>query len=59
MNESLQEASMNEKIYKTMGLSGAASIAVGIVVTVIGIAAGVVSIVSGCALLKRRKNITF
>lgn len=50
---------MNEKIYKTMGLSGAASIAVGIVVVVIGIAAGVVSIVSGCALLKRRKNITF
>ena len=42
-----------------MGLSGAASIAVGIVVVVIGIAAGVVSIVSGCALLKRRKNITF
>ena len=50
---------MNEKIYKTMGLSGAASIAIGIIVTVIGIAAGVVSIVSGCALLKRRKNITF
>lgn len=50
---------MNEKIYKTMGLSGAASITVGIVVTVIGIAAGVVSIVSGCALLKRKKNITF
>ena len=50
---------MNEKIFKTMGLSGAAAIAVGIVVTVIGIAAGVVSIVSGCVLLKRRKNITF
>lgn len=50
---------MNEKIYKTMGLSGAASIAVGIVVTVIGIATGVISIISGCALLKNRKNITF
>ena len=50
---------MNEKIYRTMGLSGAASIAIGIVVAVIGIASGVVSIVSGCALLKRRKNITF
>ena len=48
---------MNEKIYKTMGLSGAASIAVGIVVTVIGIATGVISIISGCALLKNRKNI--
>ena len=50
---------MNEKIYRTMGLSGAASIAIGIVVAFVGVAAGVVSIVSGCALLKRRKNITF
>ena len=50
---------MNEKIYRTMGLSGAASIAIGIVVAGVGVAAGVVSIVSGCALLKRRKNITF
>ena len=50
---------MNEKIYRTMGLSGAASIAIGIVVAAVGVAAGVVSIVSGCALLKRRKNITF
>ena len=32
---------MNEKAYKAMGLAGAAGIAVGIVVTVIGIAAGV------------------
>ena len=31
---------MNEKAYKAMGLAGAAGIAVGIVVTVIGIAAG-------------------
>ena len=49
----------DEKIYKTMGLSGAGAIAVGIVVTVIGIAAGVISIISGCSLLKNRKNITF
>lgn len=32
---------MNEKAYKAMGLAGAAGIAVGIVVTVVGIAAGV------------------
>ena len=50
---------MNEKIYKVMGLAGASSIATGIVVVVVGIAAGVVSIVSGCLLLKRRKNVTF
>lgn len=50
---------MNEKIFKTMGLSGAGTIAVGIVILVVGIAAGVVNIVSGCVLLKRRKNVTF
>ena len=36
---------MNEKAYKAMGLAGAAGIAVGIVVTVVGIAAGVISII--------------
>ena len=36
---------MNEKIYKTMGLTGAASISVGIVVAVIGVAAGVVALI--------------
>ena len=46
---------MNEKAYKAMGLAGAAGIAVGIVVTVIGIAAGVISIISGARLLKEKK----
>ena len=48
---------MNEKAYKAMGLAGAAGIAVGIVVTVIGIAAGVISIISGARLLKEKKGI--
>ena len=48
---------MNEKAYKAMGLAGAAGIAVGIVVTVIGIAAGVISIISGARLLKERRNL--
>lgn len=47
---------MNEKAYKAMGLAGAAGIAVGIVVTVIGIAAGVISIISGARLLKEKKR---
>ena len=47
---------MNEKAYKAMGLAGAAGIAVGIVVTVIGIAAGVISIISGARLLKEKKG---
>ena len=45
---------MNEKAYKAMGLAGAAGIAVGIVVTVVGIAAGVISIMSGARLLKEK-----
>ena len=48
---------MNEKAYKAMGLAGAAGIAVGIVVTVVGIAAGVISIISGARLLKEKKEI--
>ena len=48
---------MNEKAYKAMGLAGAAGIAVGIVVTVVGIAAGVISIISGARLLKEKKGI--
>ena len=47
---------MNEKAYKAMGLAGAAGIAVGIVVTVVGIAAGVISIISGARLLKEKER---
>ena len=43
---------MNEKAYKAMGLAG-------IVVTVVGIAAGVISIISGARLLKEKKGILF
>lgn len=50
---------MNEKIYKTMGLTGAGSIALGIVFLVAGLTAGIISIVNGSILLKRRKDVTF
>lgn len=50
---------MNEKIYKTMSRCGGVSIAVGVVVLVTGIAAGVVMLVAGGRLLKRRGEITF
>ena len=50
---------MNEKIYKSMGAAGAASVAVGIIVTVPGIAAGVIAIVFGTKLIKDRKDLTF
>ena len=46
-----------EKIYKTLGSTGAGNIAVGIVVLVTGIAVGVLTLVNGDRLLKRRKDI--
>ena len=48
---------MNEKVYKTMSRIGAGNIAVGIVVLVTGIASGVLMIVCGVRLLKRKSEI--
>ncbi|WP_024295986.1 hypothetical protein [Lacrimispora indolis] len=48
-----------ERVYKSMRNIGALNIAVGIVVTVIGLAAGTVSIINGAILLKRKSEITF
>ncbi len=45
-----------EKLYKTLGLTGAASIAVGIVIIVIGVAAGILSIVTGAKLINSKKG---
>lgn len=50
---------MNEKAYKTMSLSGAGSIAVGILMLVAGVTLGVISIVSGAKLLRDKKGLTF
>ena len=51
--------SMNEKAYKTMGLTGAANIAIGIVMMVVGVAAGVVAVIGGARLLKNREGLMF
>ena len=48
-----------EKAYLTMKNSGAGSIAIGIIVLVVGITVGVISIVSGASLLKHKREITF
>ena len=48
-----------EKLYKTLGLTGAANITVGIVVIVIGVAAGIVSIVAGAKLINSKKGMMF
>lgn len=50
---------MNEKIYKTMARCGAGSIALGIIVLVTGVASGILMLVSGARLLKRKAEITF
>ena len=48
---------MNEKIYKTMSRTGASSVAVGIVTLVTGVATGILMIISGARLLKRKSDI--
>ena len=48
-----------ERIYKTMRNTGAANIAVGIVLISVGLIAGIVSSVTGAILLKRKSEITF
>lgn len=50
---------MNEKAYKTMGFAGAAGIAIGAVIVAVGLAAGIMSIISGAKLLKDKKGLTF
>ena len=57
--ESNKEAQNMEKAYRTMKNSGAGSIAIGIIVLVVGITVGVLSIVSGANLLKHKSEITF
>ncbi|MEY8393532.1 hypothetical protein AALB64_01655 [Lachnospiraceae bacterium 45-P1] len=48
-----------EKIYKTMRNTGAASIAVGIVIASVGLTTGIIAIISGALLLRRKSEITF
>ena len=50
---------MNERAYKAMSFAGAVNIAVGIVIAVVGVAAGVLAIISGARLLREKKGLTF
>ncbi len=49
----------NEKAYKTMGNVGAGNLALGIMILVAGITAGVLLIVNGARLLKRKSELIF
>lgn len=50
---------MNEKIYNTMKSTGVVNLVFGIVTICIGIATGIVMIVNGARLLKRKSEIMF
>ena len=48
-----------EKLYRSISRSGAASLTIGIIVLVTGIACGVLMIINGAKLLKDKYSITF
>ncbi len=50
---------MNEKVFKVMNVVGGGSIAMGVILIVVGVAVGILSIVSGAKLLREKKNIIF
>ena len=48
-----------EKVYKTMRNTGIINIVIGSVIITAGVATGVMAIISGPVLLKRKSEITF
>ena len=48
-----------EKVYKTMRNAGVINLVIGSVIITAGVAAGVLAIISGACLLKRKSEITF
>lgn len=48
-----------EKVYKTMRNVGAGSIAAGVFILVAGVTVGIISIINGAILLKRKSEIIF
>ena len=48
-----------ERVYKTMRNTGAGSIAIGVIILVTGLTVGIVAIVNGALLLKRKSDIIF
>lgn len=55
----VRSLNMNEKTYKTMTTAGAGNIAIGIVMLVSGITCGVIAIINGAKMLKRKSDIIF
>jgi hypothetical protein len=49
---------MGEKIYKSMGRIGAGGIVLGILMIVVGVTAGVLTIIGGAKLLNTKNHLT-
>ena len=49
---------MNEKIYKTVVWAGVVNLSLGIIVAAVGVVSGILMIISGARLLKRKNEIT-
>lgn len=50
---------MSEKIYSTMKSVGIGNLVTGILIIVVGIAGGIIMIISGSKLLKKKSDILF
>ena len=48
---------MDEKVYKTMGFSGASNLVIGICILVTGVTSGILLILYGAKLLKNKHRI--
>ena len=48
-----------ERVYKTMRKTGAGCIAIGVIIAVTGLTVGIISIINGALLLKRKSEIEF
>lgn len=59
MELSKEDIIMNEKVYKTMNVTGGTNIALGIVMIVAGLSLGILTIVNGARLLRNKSGIMF
>ena len=50
---------MVEKAYRSMKTVGAGNIALGIIMAVVGVTAGILTIIGGARLLRNKKELTF
>lgn len=48
-----------EKVYKTMVGAGTANIVLGIILIIVGVTAGVITLINGARLLNNKKEILF